>query len=177
MNIGLVRHFKVNCYTNMFMTSSDFEQWVKQYNSSDITQNKFEIGNIKWHKCFSSDLSRSIKTSKTIYTGDIIKTELLREVPISPIYKTNLKLPYVFWCMSGRFAWLFHHKSQIETKKDTQRRAKEFLDSLENESNHNILVVCHGFFMRALQKELKRKGFKGQNVKRPKNGTLYLYEK
>jgi hypothetical protein len=30
--------------------------------------------------------------------------------------------------------------------------------------------------MNSLQKELKNRGVSGQNVKRPKNGTLYLYE-
>lgn len=177
MNIGLVRHFKVNCYAKMFMTSGDFKQWVKQYDNSDIIENKFEIGNIIWHKCFSSDLSRATKTSKSIFTGEIIKTELLREVPIAPVFNTNIKLPYVFWCISGRIAWFFHHKSQIENRKDTQGRANEFLDSINNESNNNILIVCHGFFMNTLQKELKSRGVSGQNIKRPKNGTLYLYEK
>ncbi|MBZ9623797.1 phosphoglycerate mutase family protein [Clostridium sp. FP2] len=179
MNIGLVRHFKVNCYKKMFMTSYDFKQWVKKYDNSDIIENKFEMGNIKWNKCFSSDLSRAIKTSKAIFTGKIIKTQLLREVPIAPILKTNLKIPYIFWCISGRIAWFFQHKSQIETKKDTQRRANEFLDIIENQSNNsnNILIVCHGFFMTTLQKELKRRGISGENIKRPKNGTLYLYKK
>ncbi|MBZ9687372.1 phosphoglycerate mutase family protein [Clostridium estertheticum] len=177
MNIGLVRHFKVNCYTKMFMTSDDFKQWVKQYDNSDIIENKFEIGNIIWHKCFSSDLSRATKTSKSIFTGEIIKTQLLREVPIAPIFNTNIKLPYVFWCISGRIAWFFQHKSQIENKKDTQRRVNEFLDSIKNESNNNILIVCHGLFMNTLQKGLKSRGVSGQNIKRHKNGTLYLYKK
>ncbi|WP_259473516.1 hypothetical protein [Clostridium estertheticum] len=53
----------------------------------------------------------------------------------------------------------------------------EFLDSINDESNSNILIVCHGFFMNTLQKELKSRGVNGQNIKRPKNGTLYLYEK
>jgi broad specificity phosphatase PhoE len=177
MNIGLVRHFKVNCYAKMFMTSGDFKQWVKRYDNSDIIENKFEIGNVIWHKCFSSDLSRATKTSKSIFTGEIIKTQLLREVPIAPVFNTNIKLPYAFWCISGRIAWFFHHKSQIENKKDTQGRANEFLDSINNESNSNILIVCHGFFMNTLQKELKSRGVIGQNIRRPKNGTLYLYKK
>ncbi|MBD7911637.1 phosphoglycerate mutase family protein [Clostridium cibarium] len=177
MNIGLVRHFKVDCYTKMFMTSDDFNKWIKQYDDSDVIENKFEIGNIKWHKCFSSDLSRAIKTSKAIFRSEITRTPLLREVPIAPICKTNIKLPYVFWCVSGRLGWLFNHKSQIETKKDTIRRVNEFLDSIENEGDRNILIVCHGFFMNMLQKELKRRGFVGENVRKPKNGRLYLYKK
>ena len=175
MYIGLVRHFKVNCYNKMFMTSGDFEQWVKQYDNSDIIRDKFDIGEIKWHKCFSSDLFRAIKTSETIFSDGIIITQLLREVPLSPICKTNIKLPYAFWCMSARVAWFFQHKSQIETKNDTQRRVNEFLDIIENDSNNNILIVSHGFLMHIMQKELIKRNFSGQNIKRPKNGTLYVY--
>lgn len=177
MFIGLVRHFKVDYDTQVFMTSDDFEKWVLKYDNSDIKENKIEIEHIKWDKCFSSNLPRAMKTSETIFKGEIIKSKLLREVPLSAIFKTNIKLPYIFWCITGRLAWNFQHKSQIETKKDTQRRANEFLDYLNNESYSNILIVCHGFFMRVLQKELKRRGFSGQNIRNAKNGTLYLYKK
>ncbi len=58
----------------------------------------------------------------------------------------------------------------METVEDTKKRAKEFLDIIINESSMNILIVCHGFFMHELQKELKRRGFSGQDIKKPKNG-------
>ncbi|NNU77841.1 histidine phosphatase family protein [Clostridium estertheticum] len=66
---------------------------------------------------------------------------------------------------------------QIENKKDTQKRVNEFLDSIKDESSNNILIVCHGFFMNTLQKELKSRGFTGRTIRTPKNGTLYLYKK
>jgi hypothetical protein len=47
------------------MTSNDFEKWVIKYDISGIIENKFETQNIKWDKCFSSDLPRAIKTSET----------------------------------------------------------------------------------------------------------------
>ena len=179
MYIGLVRHFKVDCNAQAFMTSDDFEKWVIEYDNSDIIENKFETKNIKWDKCFSSDLPRAIKTSETIFKGEIIKTQLLREVPLSPIYKTNLKLPHRFWCIVARMAWSFQHKSQAETKKDTQKRINEFLHSLDKELDNNMLIVCHAFFMIILERELKRRGFRRQNISIsiPKNGTLYLYKK
>lgn len=180
MYIGLVRHFKVNCNAQTFMTSYDFENWVLAYDTSDVIENKFETENIKWNKCFSSDLLRAIKTSETIFEGEITKTHLLREVPLSPIYKTNLKLPHRFWCIVARIAWNFHHKSQAETRKDTQKRINEFLNSLDKELDTNILIVCHGFFMRIIERELKIRGFIGQNIPKipiPKNGKLYLYKK
>ncbi|MDP4146706.1 MAG: histidine phosphatase family protein [Bacillota bacterium] len=180
MYIGLVRHFKVDCDAQVFMTSNDFEKWMVKYDVSGVIENKFETQNIKWDKCFSSDLPRAIKTSETIFKGEIIKTQLLREVPLSPICKTKLKLPHRFWCIAARIAWNFHHKSQAETKKDTQKRINEFLNSLDTELDTNILIVCHGFLMTVIERELKRRGFRGQNIpKRPiaKNGTLHLYKK
>jgi len=103
----------------------------------------------------------------------------LREVPLSPIYKTNLKLPHRFWCIVARIAWSFQHKSQAETKKDTQKRINEFLHSLDKKLDSNMLIVCHAFFMIILERELKRRGFRRQNISIsiPKNGTLYLYKK
>jgi broad specificity phosphatase PhoE len=175
-----VRHFKVNCNAKAFMTSDDFEKWVIEYDNSDIIENKFETENIKWDKCFSSDLPRAIRTSEIIFNGEIIKNQLLREVPLSPIYKTNLKLSHGFWCIAARIAWNFQHKSQEETKKGTQKRINEFLNSLSKELNANVLIVCHGFFMKMLERELKIRGFKRQNrhnILTPKNGTLYLYKK
>lgn len=177
MYIGLVRHFKVDCNAQAFMTSDDFEKWVIEYDNSDIIENKCKTENIKWDKCFSSDLPRAIKTSETIFKGEIVKTQLLREVPLSPICKTNLKLPHRFWCILARIAWIFKHKSQAETKKDTQKRINEFLNSLDKELDTNTLIVCHGFFMKTLERELKRRGFRGKNISIPKNGTLYLYKK
>ena len=47
MYIGLVRHFKVDCDAQAFMTSRDFEKWVIKYDISCVIENKFETQNIK----------------------------------------------------------------------------------------------------------------------------------
>lgn len=177
MNIGLIRHFKVDCDKISFMTSDEFEALVRKYDEDDIIENDIDLGHIKWNKCFSSDLYRAVKTAESIFKEEITKTHLLREVPISPIFKSNIKLPYIFWAISGRWAWFFGNKSQKESRKDTEKRIDEFLSNIDLDSNENILIVCHGFFMNTLQKKLKNRGFKGKIVKRPKNGTLYLYTK
>ncbi|WP_461612364.1 hypothetical protein [Clostridium sp. Marseille-QA1073] len=54
---------------------------------------------------------RAIKTAESVLKEKIVKTYLLTEVPISPIFKSNIKLPYGFWAISGRCAWFFNHKS------------------------------------------------------------------
>lgn len=181
MRIGLIRHFKVNCHKKFFMTSKEFKEWEESYNKSNITRNEVELMNIKWDKCYSSTLMRAAETAQDVYNGKIVQNDLIRETIIDPIFKSNLKLPYWFWAVSARLAWYFNHSSQEESKIITKKKAKEFVDLLENEAkkekSENILVVTHGFFMYTLQKELKKRGFIGKLIRTPKNGRLYLYKR
>ena len=181
MRIGIVRHFKVNYHKNFFMTSKQFKEWEENYNKSDVIVKDVELMEIKWDKCYSSTLIRAEITAKSVYKGEIVKSDLIRETIIDPIFKSNLKLPYWFWAVSGRLAWFFNHKSQEENKNITRDKARKFVDELENDAKRegfeNILIVTHGFFMFSLQKELKKRGFIGKLITSPKNGNLYLYKK
>ncbi|SFC90417.1 histidine phosphatase family protein [Clostridium uliginosum] len=181
MRIGLVRHFKVNCEKKAFMTSKEFKDWETDYNNSEVTRNDVKLQGIVWNKCYASTLSRAITTAQDVYSGDIVKSDLIREVPINPLFKSNLKLPYWFWAVTARFAWYTNHTSQEEQKLHTELNAKNFVDFLESEAqregSENILVVTHGFFMYTLQKELKKRGFYGKMVMTPQNGRLYLYKR
>ena len=181
MRIGLVRHFKVNYKRKFLMTSKEFKDWETAYNTSDVIRNDVELQGIAWDKCYCSTLSRAITTAKDIYFEEIVQNDLIREVPISPLFKSNLKLPYWFWAISARFAWYFNHSSQEELKTQTELNAKSFLDFLEEkvkeEGSRNILIVTHGFFMYTLQKELRKRGFKGKMIHTPQNGNLYLYKR
>lgn len=181
MRIGIIRHFKVNYKKKLFMTSKEFKGWEESYNNSKVTRNDVKLHNINWDKCYSSTLSRAITTAEDVYSGKIVKSDFIREVPITPLFKTNLKLPYCFWAITSRLAWYFNFGPEEEKRKITETKAKKFIDFLENEAkkegSENILIVTHGFFMYTLQKELKTRGFKGKTVYMPKNGILYLYKK
>lgn len=181
MRIGLIRHFKVDYHKKFFMTSKQFKEWEKNYNNSDVIKKDVELLGIKWDKCYSSTLIRAIITAKYVYKHDIVKTDLISETIIDPIFKSDFKLPYWFWAVGGRIAWLCNHKSQEENKAITNYKAKRFVDVLQDEAKkdgkENILIVTHGFFMYSLQKELKKRGFIGKLVRGPKNGILYLYKK
>jgi broad specificity phosphatase PhoE len=180
MKIGLIRHFKVNYHKNFFMTSKEFKEWEEIYNTSDVIRKDVELMGVNWDKCYSSTLIRAITTAQHVYKEDIAKNDLIRETIIDPIFKTDLKLPYWFWAVSGRIAWFFNHKSQQENKTITKDKAKQFIDLLldeaKKEGTENILIVTHGFFMYSLQKELKKRGFTGKLIYSPKNGILYLYK-
>lgn len=181
MNIGLIRHFKVDYHKKLFMTSKQFKEWEEKYNTSGVIKKDVELMGIKWDKCYSSTLIRAIITAQHVYKEEIVQNDLIRETIIDPIFQTDLRLPYWFWAVSGRIAWYFNHKSQEENRVITRHKAEKFADILleeaEKEGNKNILIVTHGFFMYSLQKELKKRGFKGKLITSPKNGILYLYEK
>lgn len=181
MIIGIIRHFKVNCHKSLFMTSKEFKEWEENYNKSDVIKKDVELMGIKWDKCYSSTLIRAIITAQYVYKKDIVKNDLIRETIIDPIFKSNFKLPYWFWAVSGRLAWYFNHKSQEEIKIITEDKSRKFVDLLldeaKTEGTENVLIVTHGFFMYSLQRELKKRGFIGKFIYSPKNGVLYLHKK
>lgn len=177
MRIGLVRHFKVKCPHKKMMTSDEFIEWSMKYEVSRVIKNKVNMYGVNWDICYVSDLPRAVVTAKELYSGNLILSKLLREVENAPFIKTKkIRLPFEVWHAGGRIAWFFKLKSQPETKADTRRRIKEFLDEIDW-SKKNILIVFHGFMIYNFQKELRRRGFKGTKLRVVKNGVLYEYIK
>lgn len=150
---------------------------MRHYDSADAKQNSVDLCDENWDICYSSDLHRAIQTAKAICDCKIITTEDLREVPISPILNTNLKIPIPLWLVLGRMAWFYSHSSQPETKKQTTKRINSFLTQIMSMKESNILIVTHGFLISLIQKELVYNGFKGRRVFMAQNGTLYVFEK
>lgn len=130
---------------------------------------------IEWDICYVSDLPRAISTAKEVYSGNLMIDKLLREVDNAPfIHTERIKLPFCVWHICGRLAWYFKSKSQPETIVDTRKRIKNFLNRIDW-SKENILIVFHGFLLYNFQKELRKRGFKGDKLKLVKNGVLYEY--
>lgn len=175
MRIGLVRHFPVDCTSPWLMSANEFREWAKQYDCSPVKIGKAAVDFYPWTKCYSSDLPRAIETAQQIYSGTITRSELLREVPITPVFDSKLRLPHSFWLMAGRIAWRLSHQSQPETIQETQKRVKKFVDGILNEDN--VLIVTHGFLMVQIQKELIQAGFSGEIVRVPACGRIYVFEK
>lgn len=178
MKIGLVRHLEVNSPPKKtFMTSEEFSKWAKEYEARGIKSNAIAKTLNEWPCCICSSSIRTVQTANLIYNGPIKKSDLITEVPIGPVFITNRKLPFIFWLVSGRVAWLLSHKSQQESLKDTITRVKKFISSLISSGNNDILIVSHGFIMRLIKRELYAKGFTGEKFSSPKHGRLYIFEK
>lgn len=174
MRIGLVRHFKVDYKAKKMMNSNDFEEYVISYDNAAVIHNEIDVEYSKWNKCYCSDLKRAIITAKSIYDKELEITDLLREVKMYPVKKLSIRIPSFIWSISSRVAWKLNHGSQLETASYTRKRAKEFLSKLDLNSDQNILIVSHGFFLITLIDELRLLGFKGDIPKKMKNGYLYI---
>lgn len=177
MIIGVVRHFKVDYKAKRMMSSSDFEEYVTSYDNSSVIENKIDLEYNIWDKCYCSDLKRAVITAKSIYDKELEITDLLREVKMYPVKKSQLKVPSFLWSISSRIAWKLNHVSQLETATYTRKRAKEFLSKIDLNSDKNILIVSHGFFLITLINELESLGFKGNIPRKMKNGYLYVLQK
>jgi broad specificity phosphatase PhoE len=177
MKIGLVRHFKVTrgYPTQKWITPAEFDQWLKEYEESDVEESIVDLGSIEWKKCYVSTLKRAEYTAEKIYSGELIKTDDLREIPVYPFFQRNIKLPVLFYPLFVRTAWFFNHKSQLERRTDVEKRVAKILDRIIEESDENALIVSHGALMMFMRKELIRRGFKGPRLGRPENGKLYLF--
>lgn len=130
----------------------------------------------KWGKCYCSDLPRAIETAQYIYKGSIFESPSIREVPIMPVFTSSIKLPHIFWMITGRIAWFLSHQSQPVTIKQTKDKVQRFVSDIIAESEASVLIVTHGFLMMQIQKELSNMDFAGNHFKRGKYGKLYAFE-
>ncbi|MGE7823202.1 histidine phosphatase family protein [Paenibacillus sp. NPDC093718] len=180
MKIGLVRHFKViHKLDREWMTSDQFNAWVEAYNNAEIEQPYLDCDYSEWTVCLSSDLPRVVQTAETIYPGPIIATNRLREIEVQSIHPLgNLKLHYYMWLLMGRLAWYLSHRSQVERRSETLKRAGYIIDWIEEHyRDRNVLVVSHGAFMKVLTQVLHKRSYRGKGFVQPRNGAMYIFEK
>ncbi len=177
MKIGLVRHFKVKRgYPDRFVTSDELLKWVLEYDASDVEENEVNLCGVDWKKCYSSDLSRAKVTAQKAFKGPLVYLNELREIKLSPLFPSAIRLPLFFHLLFIRLAWWMNHKSQPESKQEIKARIRIFVERMITEEE-DVLVVGHGGIMIYMRKELIRRGFKGPKFRRPLNGKTYIYEK
>lgn len=178
MRIGLVRHFPVirGLPGKKVLTREELLQWSREYEASDIEVGKTDLLDIDWKRFFSSDLQRAIKTAETICDGKITKMQELREIPLSPVFRKNVRLHYVIWYILIRFAVMFSHHSQAESKAEVEERVSKALDEIL-EIDEDALIISHAAIMAFVRKELKRRGFTGPRMGTAENGKVYVFER
>jgi broad specificity phosphatase PhoE len=179
MKVGLVRHFAVKkgYPEKRFVAQSEVMQWFEEYDAAEIEAGAVDLGGVEWKRCYSSDLYRAVKTAELIYPGTITPLKELREIPIDPVFQQDIKLPFLWWAVLVRAAWLLNHKSQRERKTDVRKRIEGVLDQILSQGEEDVLIVCHAALMIFMRKELLKRGFTGPAFRTPENGKLYLFER
>lgn len=159
MKVVLIRHAKVNFKWKSWYTSEQFDKACKEYDQALITDSGYSAPEGVYSSYYISALPRTRETAQRIFgERDYIVTELINEVPLSAGHNSGIKLPLVFWNVSGRLQWYFNNPRQQEGRLQTGKRAMQFVNKLK-EKNEDCVVVTHGFFMHTLVAELKREGF------------------
>ncbi len=165
----MLRHFRVKSFSSKKLNSYEFEKWEKAYDDGDLEYLHVDIPKVD--KVYVSEQKRALKTVQYLKL-EYEKTSLLKEVGACSFMKTDFKFSQDFWLLADRLLWFLNLKKG-ETRKDTTKRAVEFLDKAHKEDN--ILVVSHGLFISVLMKELVKRGFKGEKDLHVKNGKLYHF--
>lgn len=178
MRVGLVRHFKVDLKRNRLMTGKEYDEHMYNYDLAPVLPNELVVDKY-WNKCYCSSMPRALTTAKTIYHGEIIVTDKLVEIPAFAFAKLNIKLPYYFWAVTARIAWIRNHISQPEGRRKTVTRANEIINTIlkENKPDSNVLIVSHAGTLYEVKKLLRAKGFKGKGFLKASNGKLYVFDK
>ena len=176
MILGIIRHFKVDFTPKRFLYSpGQFAEVMGEYDTLPVIPNSIKLIESEWNICYCSTLPRARETAEKIYNGKIIYTDLLKEIPISPVTYKKIKLPAFWWHIAARIAWYRNGDSQKEPRRVSIERINKLLDEIGNSGYNKILIVSHGFFMEVLFKELIKKGMNGTYELHPKNGKLYLF--
>ncbi len=176
MKIGLVRHFPVKKeFLKGRVKQSEVIQWFHEYDAAPVQSIEF-LNKKEWKKCYCSQLPRATETARAIYTGEINTLEALNEPFPSPIFKADVKLPFLLWALIVRLAILHNHSSQVHRKEILQVRLQAFLNQIINE-NDDALVVSHALTMEIMSARLLKEGFEGERISRPEHGRLYVFEK
>lgn len=178
MNIGLVRHFKVNIqFSKRFYTPAQFNLKMQEYDGCPVIPKGVNLDGINWEVCYTSTMPRAITTARTIYKDEIIETDLLKEVSVRAFTNMKILLPAGVWHLGGRIAWYKEKESQPERFSETMNRADEIINTILSSGKQNVLCVSHGFFMGVLFRKLYKLGFKGETDMRPQNGKLYVFSR
>lgn len=162
MKIYIIRHGRVNMKWEKKYDSKDYDKACSIYDISPVQKIDEKINTLSEEKIYISELSRTFDTASQLFNrkeSDYIKTGLLNEVPLRSFMDTKHEMPLLLWNIIGRLQWKFSNKRQMETINQTYNRADKAIEFLERE-NRDCYVVTHGFFMRVLIKQLKKKEYK-----------------
>lgn len=165
--IVLMRHAKTDMKWNARYDSAGFDAACEAYAGSRIlpdaipedlrgksVPDRFEV--------MAGTAQRAVQTARALYAvpeDGLRTTALLDEVPMHSFMDTDRQLPLWLWFFMARAQWFFGSRRQPETRKMTRERIGRLVALLEAEEKSSFLLISHGFYMRELMAEMRRRGF------------------
>ncbi len=160
MKVIIIRHGKVDHHWPRACTSKEYDEGCTEYDSAPVISEKIEGLFSGSEDVYVSTLRRTADSAFSFFhTENVIRTDLIDEVPRRSCFDSKKRLPVAFWNAVGRLQWLFGSRRQEERLSDTASRAREFIKII-SERSHDCIVVTHGCYMQILQRELKKAGFR-----------------
>ncbi len=164
MEIVLIRHGKPTSASNPILNASEYTNWIRHYNFSDVSENSRPESintELKFFYIISSHFNRAIHSAE-IYTGrkpDKI-SPLFKEMDI-PRYKLPFKLKAMTWVFLCRVLWMLGFNGSFESYSSAKIRAdlaSEQLVELAKEKG-KIVLFGHGYMNLHIRRSLIRKGW------------------
>lgn len=175
MRVYVIRHGKVLHDWKKWCTSAEFDEQCALYDKAPIDKASVDTVNDDIQKIYISDLDRTLQTAEKIFgEEDFNRSALLNEVPLHSGFDIAIRLPLSVWNYLGRLQWLIGNKRQPEGRKQTSKRAEQFVNMIIKH-NEDCAVVTHGFFMHTLIRIMKNVGFKADKKRvNYRNGEVIL---
>ncbi len=174
--IHIMRHYEVDLKSDKRMTSDEYVKWTYEYDEASVILQDPLSKIYEWSEAYCSDLRRALLTANNVTGMDLIITDDIREIRLTPPFKTRLKLSKTFWDVTSFIAWRLNHKSQVEKYKESKLRIKRVIDRVLKSNNKETLIVTHGIAMTIMKSELLKSGFVCDNFYAAKNGNVYTFD-
>ena len=160
MKVIVIRHGAVDYHRSRRYTSAEFDRECAAYDQAPLKSAAYSAPKVDFKTVFVSTLPRSRETARLMFPGkDFWESALINEVPCRSGFDTGTKLPLWLWFLIGRLQWAAGSARQPEKRRDTVKRARQFIEILCRDGE-DCAVVTHGFFMHILLRELKKAGFR-----------------
>lgn len=179
MKLYIIRHAKVDMKFPITCNAAEYDQFCQTYAQSPIVPTVHEPLAIQVDKVYVSNLIRSPQTAQILFPGcKLTQKDNIYEVPNGSFTDARVRLFLWMWAAMGRIQWFFNHKRQVEGRLQAQRRANQVISELEQDGC-DCAMVSHGFFMKVLFGQLKKRGYRitGDNRIDIKNLQVILAEK
>ncbi len=160
MKIILIRQAETDMPWAERCDAAGFEQALRQELACHIVPVSVRKGDASAYRVFTGTSPASAETAELLFDlkNPPVRTPLLDDVPLRAFQDTQALHTPRFWLTAARAQWTLGSARQPETRRQTERRAGEFVDMLEKDEFDSV-VVCRGLTMTALKSVLRRRGY------------------